>query len=90
MFPPPNPKLALLWMRRITWIILALALLRTVVCFIPTLFFLYSPLFVLMIFFGVLDLSVLFLLFRCPKCKKILNLRGDAQKICHHCGEKLP
>lgn len=26
---------------------------------------------------------------RCPHCKKLLNLKWDAQNICHNCGERL-
>lgn len=26
---------------------------------------------------------------RCPHCKKLLNLKWDAQNICHNCGGRL-
>lgn len=44
-------------------------------------------------FFGfiamLLGIGQAFLFFRCPKCKKLLPIRGKKPKHCPACGEKL-
>lgn len=35
------------------------------------------------------NLALGFALWRCPHCKRLLNYRLSAQRICYHCGGRL-
>lgn len=84
-----HPRIARKSFQVISRIVLILCLFQTIIAFSNLFVFLRIPVLVVMIILVIMDVAILLIFYRCPKCGKLLNFSGEEQRICHHCGYRL-